>query len=82
MGQGDKPKKFNPSYAPIECSVSGLKFASCAIRECKEPHVVRKFGNGGSCNVSIYICRHCKFHTKTPYCGAVGCSYMEGENEQ
>jgi hypothetical protein len=75
MGMGDRPKPYTPSYAPVRCDVSGYRFAQVCIRECKEPHVVERYGIGGVCHVSIYVCRKCKYREDTPFCGAVGCKY-------
>ena len=75
MGMGDKPKAFTPSYAPILCNVSNKLFAPCCMRECKEPHVVDRYGIGGKCMVSIYVCRKCRYCVKDKLCGAVSCGY-------
>jgi hypothetical protein len=79
MGAGDKPKTYTPSYAPILCNVTNKLFAPCTIRRCPEPHVIARYGVGGVCNVSVYICRKCKYKKKDPLCGALECGY---ENEQ
>ena len=75
IGQGDKPKSFRPSYAPVLCNVTGKMYSPCCVKECKEPHVVERYGIGGKAMVSIYVCRKCKHKVKTPFCGALGCGY-------
>lgn len=75
MGMGDKKQAYVPSYAPALCNVTGKMFSPCCVRECKEPHVVDRYGIGGKAMVSIYVCRKCKYKVKTPYCGALGCGY-------
>lgn len=82
MGMGDKKQAFNPSYAPILCNVSGKMFAPCTMRQCNEPHVVNRYGIGGICNVSIYVCRKCRYHKKDPLCGALKCGYELDESVQ
>lgn len=77
MGMGDRPKAYTPSYAPILCDVTGKMFAPCAIQQCHEPHVVKRYGTGGVCNVSIYVCRKCKHKLTFQNCGAIGCGYKE-----
>ena len=72
---GDKAKTFSPYYAPVLCNVTGKMYYPCCVRECKEPHVVEKYGIGGKAMVSIYVCRKCKYKVKTPFCGALGCGY-------
>ena len=72
---GDKAKTFSPSYAPVLCNVTGKMYSPCCVKECKEPHVVERYGIGGKANVSIYVCRKCKYKVTTPFCGALGCGY-------
>lgn len=75
IGQGDKKQAYAPSYAPVLCNVTGKMFSPCCMRECKEPHVVERYGIGGKAMVSIYVCQKCKYKVTTPYCGALGCGY-------
>lgn len=81
MGMGDVKPKYAPAYFPVLCDVSGLKFAPCSTRECHEPRVMKKYGKSNTCHVSIYVCSKCKYHTTTPFCGAVGCGYKEESDE-
>lgn len=75
MGMGDKKQTYAPSYAPVLCNVTGKMFAPVCVRECKEPHVVDRYGIGGKANVSIYVCRKCKYKVTVQNCGALGCGY-------
>lgn len=75
MGMGDQKPPYKPSYEPIRDDVIGKAFARCAMRECPEPHVIKKFGVGGVSHVSIYTCRRCKYHTEFKLHAGVGCSY-------
>ena len=74
-GMGDKKITFEPSYAPVRCDVSGLMFTSGAVRFCPEPHVIAKYGVGGKCKVSVWICRKCRYVKTYPYHGGVNCTY-------
>jgi len=82
VGMGDKKQAYTPSYTPVRCDVSGHMFAPVCIAECKETHVVKRYGIGGRCMVSVYICRKCKYKVKDPYCGALGCGYGLEQNVQ
>lgn len=75
MGMGDKKLPYTPSYSPIRCDVSGHMFAPCAVRSCPEPHVIERYGTGGVANVSIYVCRKCKYGVADKFCGAMECGY-------
>lgn len=75
MGMSDRPKTFNPAYAPIRDDVIGKAFAPCAVRRCTEPHVVDRWGIGWVCNVSVYTCRKCKYKVKHKYHGGLSCGY-------
>lgn len=77
MGMGDKPKAFEPSYVPVRCDVSGKMFTPGCVRSCPEPHVIKKFGVGGVANVSVYVCRKCRYVIKHPMMGGVSCGYTE-----
>lgn len=75
MGMGDKPKQYVAKYDPIMCDVSHNMFAPCVMRRCPHPKVIDRYGIGGEANVSIYVCRKCKYKVKVPFCGALGCGY-------
>lgn len=75
MGQGDVKPPFRPSYKPILCAVQNREFSPCLMHDCKEPHVMDRYGTSGHCMVSIYVCRKCKYKDKHPLCGALGCKY-------
>jgi len=77
---GDSKPRYSPAYHTIKDSIYGYEFAPCVVRECKEPRVLRKFGKNGTCHVSIYTCKKCKYHITTPFCGAIGCGYKEDNN--
>ena len=55
--------------------VTGKEFAPCAVRSCPHPNVIKKYGIGGKANVSVWVCRKCRYHTETKLFGGVGCSY-------
>lgn len=82
MGMGDRRPAFEPSYEPIRDDVAGKMFSPGSIRQCPEPHVIKRFGVGGIANVSVYTCRKCKFHKDYQHHGGVGCTYGLGEGIQ
>lgn len=65
----------------IKDDVSGQKFDEISVRECKHPSVVRKYGHGGVCNVSVYTCAKCKMSVRVPFCGALTCGYEREGNQ-
>ena len=75
MGMGDKKPPFIPSYEPILCDVSGHLFKPCSIRQCPEPHVIKRYGTGGVANVSVWVCRKCPYHQNQKLFGGVSCRY-------
>lgn len=75
MGMGDKKKEFKPSYGTTICDVSHLEFADSMIVQCPHPAVQERYGFNGLCNVSIYICRKCKFKKTYPMHGGISCGY-------
>ena len=76
MGQGDRPKPFEPYHKAIRDDVIGKEFASCAMRRCPHPKVIDKYGVGGVCMVSVYTCRRCKHRKEYENHGGVSCEYM------
>lgn len=77
MGMGDQKTPFVPFYDPVRCDVSGKRFSPGCIRSCPEPHVIAKYGIGGAANVSIWVCRMCKYHINEKWFGGVRCGYVE-----
>ena len=77
MGIGDKPKAYEPPHAPVRCDVSGKLFSAGCVRSCPEPHVIKKYGVGGKANVSVYVCRMCRYQENTKLFGGVKCKYLE-----
>lgn len=54
------------------CQRCKMQFADAAMRVCPNPAVRQAFGDGHIC---YYCCKRCKYHTKHPLCGAIGCGY-------
>lgn len=75
MGQGDKDRPFAPSHKAVRDDVIGKEFASCCVRACPHPKVIKKYGVGGVANVSVYTCRRCLFAKKHPLVFGVICGY-------
>ena len=75
MGMGDKQEPYKPKYFPIRCDVTGKLFPPISVRLCKEPHVVKKYGVGGVCNVSVLICKRCRYGERHDLCDAWRCVY-------
>lgn len=59
------------------CFKCGHAYYRSCVRACPHPAVNRVYGS----TICIYCCRKCKFHTKTPFCGAGGCSYENDMKE-
>ena len=77
MGMGDKQQTFAPSYAPVRCDVTGKMFTPMCVRSCPHPEVIKKYGVGGKCKVSVYVCRRCRYVKTYPYHGGVSCGYTD-----
>lgn len=75
MGQGDQKPKYSPAHKPIYDNVLGLSFAECVMRHCPHPEVQKKYGVGGECNVSVYVCQKCQFGVKHKLFAGWGCNY-------
>lgn len=75
MGMGDTPIKYTPSYKPIRDDVIGKSFASCMIRSCPEPNVIKRYGTGGKANVSVWTCKKCRYAVRYKFHGGVSCGY-------
>ena len=59
----------------IRCDVTGREFYEGAVRSCPHPAMIKKYGTGGVCRVSWYVCSKCKFKRTYPYTGGLGCDY-------
>ena len=77
MGMGDKPKPLEQKYELVRDDVNGKLFYQGCVRSCPEPHVIKRFGIGGVCNVSVYTCRRCTYHINEKWFGGVRCGYEE-----
>lgn len=81
MGMGDTKRPYQPEEYKIRDDVLLLTFPRCAMRQCPHPSVIRKYGVGGVANVSLYVCRRCKYHETYQYHGGVGCTYGKLEQD-
>lgn len=75
MGMGDKPKAFSPHHNAVRDDVIGKAFSDCLMRSCPEPHVIKRYGTGGVANVSVYVCRKCRYRKEYELHGGVSCTY-------
>lgn len=75
MGMGDQRKPFEPNHARIYDDVLHLTFPKICMRECPHPQVIKQFGVGGVANVSLYVCRKCRYRETYEGYGGVGCTY-------
>lgn len=73
MGMGDKQIPFTPSYEPVFDDVLHRMFAPILMRECPNEAVIRRYGTGGKANVSIYVCKKCRYGIKHRDMGAWNC---------
>lgn len=73
MEMGDKKTPYQPKYEPIRCDVSGKLFRALSVRECHDEAVIRRYGVGGKCNVSLWVCRKCKHAIHYQFHGGLGC---------
>ena len=55
------------------CARCKRKYGDLQVAVCPNEAVNRVFGE----QICYYCCRRCKFHTKHPLCGAIGCGYHE-----
>lgn len=72
---GDKRKPFEPNHTRIYDDVLHQTFPQCCMRECPHPSVIKRYGVGGVANVSLYVCKKCKFSETYDFHGGVGCTY-------
>lgn len=75
MGMGDRQEPYKPKYAPVRCDVTGKMFSPISVRDCLEPHVIRRYGIGGKCKVSVLICKKCRYGYKARMIDGWGCFY-------
>lgn len=74
MGMVDKKIPYTPSYEPTRDDVNGKMFGN--VRQCPEPHVIKKFGVGGVANVSYWTCKKCRHRIEHQWHGGLGCGYV------
>ena len=77
MGMGDSKPRFEKKYKSIRDDVLGKEFYAGCMRACPHPKVIERYGVGGEANVSVYVCRKCRYHTEFKLHGGVGCGYKE-----
>ena len=63
-------------YVRTVCARCGREYGPMQIRHCHNEAVNRVLGE----NICYYCCKRCKFHTKHPLCGAIGCGYNNTGN--
>lgn len=76
MGMGDVKPPFEPKYKPVYDNVLGKAFYAGCMRSCPHPKVIEKYGVGGKANVSVYVCRKCRFRKEYKTHGGVSCEYL------
>lgn len=64
-------------YEPVRDDVIGKSFSPGCVRSCPEPHVIKRYGTGSQANVSVYVCRKCRYVIKHKWMGGVSCGYPE-----
>ena len=75
MGMGDSKLRFEPKYKPIMDDVLGKEFYAGCMRSCPHQKVIERYGVGGVCNVSVYVCKKCRHHIDEKWFGGVRCGY-------
>lgn len=75
MEMGDSKPSFEPKYKAIRDDVIGKEFYAGCMRSCPHPKVIERYGVGGVCNVSVYVCRKCRHHIDEKMFGGVRCGY-------
>ena len=76
MGMGDRFKQkapYSPTNGSTRCDVTGKTFSSSLIRKCNDEAVIRRYGTGGVCNVSVWVCTRCKHAIRYKFHGGLGC---------
>ena len=77
MGMGDKKIQYEPTVYKTMCDVTKKEFYYGTVRRCQEPNVIKHYGE----NVSLYICKKCKYVQEYPMFGGISCKY-EVKSEQ
>ena len=70
-------KFIMPRERELTCGMCGKRYIQSAMRKCKHPAVVRRFGE----NICIYSCRRCKFNKFLGVLNEI-CTYEEDEHGQ
>ena len=78
MGIGDVKEPYVPKYEPVHCDVTGKMFSPVSVRDCPEPHVIKRYGIGGKCKVSVWICKKCRYGRRDDLCDGWRCAYEVG----
>ena len=55
------------------CARCGRIYGGLQVAVCPNEAVNHVYGK----QICYYCCKRCKFHTKHPLCGAIGCNYLE-----
>lgn len=55
MGEGDRKPSYQPNHKRVRCVRCGNAFVDVAVRRCRHPAVVARFGDPAY--VCIYCCR-------------------------
>ena len=75
MGMGDKQEHYRPHHDLIRDDVMGMRFADCSVRRCPHPSVIKRYGIGGVCNVSLWTCKKCKYVIRETLFEGYRCGY-------
>lgn len=73
--------KVNDGRKTVYDDVLGKSFAASLMRSCPHPSVRRNYGVGGNVNVSVYVCRKCRYHEDTKWFGGVKCIYEQQQSK-
>lgn len=71
--------KANDGRKTVYDDVLGKSFAASLMRSCPHPSVLRNYGVGGNVNVSVYVCRKCRYRKEYELHGGVSCTYEPAE---
>ena len=78
MGMGDKKIPYTPNYTPVRDDVCGRMFGQGMMRQCPEPHVIKRYGVGGVANVSVWTCKRCRYRIEFEEHGGLACGLEQG----
>lgn len=67
-----------PHYDSILCDVTLKRFNTRMVRQCPNEKVIARYGTGGQANVSVYICKKCRYGIKYKDHGGIGCGLEQG----